>query len=58
VSTNTNAINIIINSLRLKNTCGFDGIETKLLESCMDYFSASLTFWHQNYFFNFSTSCI
>jgi hypothetical protein len=43
LSATANEINKI-NSLKSKNSCGYDGILTKLLKTCSDYISVPLSY--------------
>jgi hypothetical protein len=42
--TMANEIKNIINSLKSKNSCSYDGISTKLLNTCSDYISVPLSY--------------
>jgi hypothetical protein len=42
VPTTVNEIKSIINSLKSKNSCGYDEISTTLLKSCADYVNVPL----------------
>jgi hypothetical protein len=42
--TTVNEIKSIINSLKAKNSCGYDEISTNLLKSCADYVSVPLSY--------------
>jgi hypothetical protein len=42
--TTANEIRSIINSLKSKNSCGYDEISTTLLKSCADYVSVPLSY--------------
>jgi hypothetical protein len=42
--TMANEIKNIINSLKSRNSCGYDGISTKLFKTCSDYISVPLSY--------------
>jgi hypothetical protein len=42
--TTPNEVKNIINSLKSKNSCSYDGISTKFLKTCSDYISVPLSY--------------